>query len=103
MVWIVGLIHINTLFQKVLTLATEPRFRVSGHQLKPTSQSHKRGSIAKVMYIPEGCISPVPQYCVSIVLCFPPFNAGFHSMHAHVDSQAGTLNHSFASPLNRAF
>ena len=42
---------------KYVTLAIEPRFRVPEISQSPMSQSWKRGSIAKVTYFPEACIS----------------------------------------------
>ena len=51
---------------KYVTLAIEPRFRVSDISQSLMSQSWKRGSIAKVTYFPpEACIG------VKIVNCIP--------------------------------
>jgi hypothetical protein len=51
-----GQLHINTRFRKVRHLGYRASFSCMWHQLKSTSQSRKRGSVAKVTYFPEACI-----------------------------------------------
>jgi hypothetical protein len=57
-------VMVNTPFRKVRHFGYRASFSFIRHQLKATSQSRKRGSIAKVTYFPEACIARI---CLSAV------------------------------------